>query len=216
MDLQPKPSPSGVSLRRRAKPRRTLASVFIIESVGFEDEREGRLEGDILSQILRLSGKETDYRYIRTKKELKVVLDHFAQSNMRYLHISSHGSESSIATTLDHVPFRELGQLLRPHLKGRRLFISACEAANASLARAVMPRSGCYSIVGPAGEVGFDEAAVMWAAFYHLMFKQNLSAMKGGDIRNVLERLIATFGVPMTYIRHSKSSKQGWREVTLR
>jgi len=60
-----------------------------------------------------------------------------------------------------------------------------------------MGRSGCYSIVGPAREIGFDEAAVMWASFYHLMFKQNLKAMKSASLEDVLKRLSLTFGVQM-------------------
>lgn len=67
----------------------------------------------------------------------------------------------------------------------------------------------------PARDVGFDEAAVMWAAFYHLMFKQNARAMKGADIQSMLERLIETFGTPMSYIRQA-STPPYWREVTLR
>jgi hypothetical protein len=141
-----------------------LASVFIIESVGFDDERDLRLEGGILSQILQLSEKQSEYFYIRTKKEFKAVLREFEASGMRYLHISCHGNRESLYTTLDEMSFTELGELLVPYLKQRRLFVSACEAVNRDLAAALMPDSGCYSIIGPAREVGFGDAAVMWAA----------------------------------------------------
>jgi hypothetical protein len=212
MEIEAKPTPSGVSVGR--KRRRTHASLFIVESVGFDDEDEGRLEGDILSQMLRLSGKETEYRYIRTRQELEAVLPQFASSDLRYLHISCHGNEGSLFTTLDEIPFAELGRMLRPHLNGRRLFISACQAVNADLASALMRRAGCFSIVGPATDVGFDEAAVMWAAFYHLMFKENPQAMKATSIETALTRLIDTFDVPMTYIRRSGRPPY-WREIEL-
>lgn len=185
-----------------------------MESVDFEDEAEGRLEGDILSQILRLSGKQSEYRYIRTRQELEAVLPQFAASDLRYLHISCHGSQGSLFTTLDEIRFEDLGKLLRPHLKGRRLFVSACAAVNGSLADFLMRRAGCYSIVGPARDVGFDEAAVMWAAFYHLMFKENPRAMKAAAIESALSQLIETFAVPMTYIRRM-SKPPYWRQVTL-
>ena len=58
-----------------------LPSVFIIESVRFKEERLDRREGNILRGILRLSGKDADYRYIRTQKELQAVLKQFAQDD---------------------------------------------------------------------------------------------------------------------------------------
>ncbi len=48
----------------------TIPQVFIIESLTLKDEEEERFEGRILKQILRLSGKESAYYYIRTRREL--------------------------------------------------------------------------------------------------------------------------------------------------
>jgi hypothetical protein len=48
------------------KEKTTEPKVFIIESLEFDDEEKGRYEGGILSDILRLSGIETQYFYIRT------------------------------------------------------------------------------------------------------------------------------------------------------
>jgi hypothetical protein len=213
MAVESKPAATRTS-RKQSTSAKTLASVFIIESVSFDDERAGRLEGSILRDMLELSGKATEYFYIRTKSELEAVLDKFRASTMRYLHISCHGNEGSLFTTLDELPFVEFGELVSPYLKRRRLFISACEAVNGNLADAVMPDSGCFSIIGPARDVGFDEAAVMWTAFYHLMFKQNPKAMKGADIRDVLEQLVEIFETPMTYIRRKRGSPH-WQEVTV-
>ncbi len=212
MEVEAAPTVSGTAVARSR--RRTYASVFIIESLEFDDETAGRLEGDVLTQILRLSGKDAEYRYIRTKKELEAVVGQFAESGMRYLHFSCHGNDGALFTTLDEVPFRELRRMLQPHLKGRRVFVSACEAVNPALAEALLPDTGCYSIIGPAGDVGFGDAAVMWAAFYHLMFKQNASAMKGADIRAVLKALVNTFHVPMTYIRQ-RPEHPFWRELPI-
>ena len=194
--------------------RRTHASLFIIESVGFDDEQEGRLEGDILSQILRLSGKQTEYRYIRTRQELEILLPQFSASDLRYLHISCHGNEQALFTTLDEIPLAELGELLRPHLPERRLFVSACRTVNSDLADQLMRKAGCFSIVGPATDIRFDDAAVIWAAFYHLMFRENPKVMKAAAIEAALARLIETFDVPMTYIRRT-GTKPYWREVEL-
>jgi len=191
---------------------RTHASLFIVESVGFEDEEAGRVEGEILSRMLWLSGKDTDYRYIRTKQELTAVLPQFRSSGRRYLHISCHGNSDALFTTLDQIRFEELGELMASPLKNRRLFVSACEAVNDDLADAVMRRGGCYSIVGPATDIGFDEAAVMWAAFYHLVFKKNSEGMNTRGIKAALSRVSETFSIPMTYIQRS-DAKPYWKRV---
>ena len=45
--------------------KKTLPQLFIVESLKIEDEEEHRQEGDIVSRMLRLSGKkDTIYFYI--------------------------------------------------------------------------------------------------------------------------------------------------------
>ena len=108
-------------------PRLTDAEVFIIESLRFSDEAHRR-EGEILSRMLRMAQKVPEYWYIRTRKELSRVLKMFGASQKRYLHISCHGSATSLSTTLDKdITFSEFADLAGPHLEGRRLFVSACE-----------------------------------------------------------------------------------------
>jgi hypothetical protein len=57
--------------------------VYIIESLRFEDESARRLEGRILRSILKLSDKKATYVHIRTRKELKAVLNRFDHAGMR-------------------------------------------------------------------------------------------------------------------------------------
>lgn len=177
-------------------------SVFIVESLRFEDEAT-RQEGYIISDILRMSGKESEYWYIRTKKELKAVLKRFGESNFRYLHMSSHGDRSSFELTLDDVSFDTFGKMAAPYLEGRRIFVSACEAASKELAIATLSGTGCYSLTGPMQAVGFGDAALTWASFYHLMFRHNPARMKGDRIRETLQHVASAFEVPM---RHFWSS----------
>jgi len=103
----------------------TIPEVFIVESLRFADEEQGYYEGQIISNILRLNQKQSKYYYIRTKIELRAVLEKFCDSNYRYLHLSCHANNRAMATTLDSIPFSELAPLLRPYLKERRLFVSA-------------------------------------------------------------------------------------------
>ena len=206
-------STSNVFYENMGKERRKMSKpyVFIIESLGFEDEKENRFEGKLLSQILHLGGKESQYYYIRTKRELEEVLEFFNESDYRYLHISCHGSESAIYTTLDTLTFPELCELLIPYLKKRRLFISACSSVNDNLAREIIPPSECYSLIGPKEDIYFHDAAIIWASFYHLMFKESPKAMKRKDILPTLRKMVNTFGIPLNYFSISRKSKKGYK-----
>lgn len=184
----------------------TNVAVFIVESLGLEDERE-RLhqEGRVLKSMLRLSNVPSKYWYIRTELELKAVLQEFSKSSMRYLHLSCHANDSLLQLTLEGVRFARFGELIRPHLDGRRLFLSACEAANDDLAQYVIPNSGCNSVIGPTDKIRFDDAAIFWASFYHLVFRENRDAMQKRDIKAVLPKACEMFSVRMRYF--SKSDK---------
>jgi hypothetical protein len=160
----------------------TIADVFIIESLKFEDEKRDNFEGKFLSQMLNFEGKKPLYYYIRTKAELHEVMKLFKESNYRYLHISCHGDPVALYTTLDPLPFRELSSIVNPYLLKRRIFVSACSAVNDNLARTIIPTSGCYSIVGPIDDIYFGHAAIIWASFYHLMFE--LDRKKDEEKRN--------------------------------
>lgn len=189
------------------------ANVFIIESLKFSNEKNNEFEGKFLSQILHLGGKNAIYYYVRTKKELKAVLDIFGRSDYRYLHISCHGSHSTLATTLDKIPFPEFGELIRPYLRKKRLFVSACSSVNDDFARAVIPKSGCYSLIGPTKCIYFNDAAIIWASFYHLMFRLNSEAMTRGNILSILRKIENTFGISLGYFSISSKSRNGYKKV---
>lgn len=157
--------------------KNTDPGIYIIESLDFDDE-QGPMEGKILSNILELEGLDYRYHYVRTKSELKHFIDDFVDSGLRFLHLSFHGDENSIATTLEEITHNELGTMLDGKLKYRRLFMSACASVNDSMAENIMKISGSNSIIGPSLPVDMDEIAIFWASFYHLMFKNNPTAMK--------------------------------------
>src|SRR5438105_111596 len=85
----------------------TEPNVFLIESNSERDEKKEYSEGRIISGVLNMMGKRTEYRYIRTRKELTLMLQQFAKSRFRYLHIACHGGDDSFALTLDDVKYRE-------------------------------------------------------------------------------------------------------------
>lgn len=183
---------------------KTIPDVFIIESLSFADEKNGRYEGKMLSNILELNGKEPIYYYIRTKKEFDEVLDFFDESDYRYLHISCHGSNSTMETTLDSIGFKELGVMLGSCLDYRRLFLSACSMVNNTLAKELLVDSNCHSIIGPYDPVLFSDSAIFWSSFYHLMFSENETSMRLKYIRNSIKKLTNLFGVSVNYYTASK------------
>ena len=192
----------------------TVAGLFIIESLRFDDERHRR-EGRILRDILRLSGRKVDYLYIRTEKELEdFALDRFYESKKRYLHFSCHGDKETVCLSLDELNFKKFGKLVHPYLHNRRLFFSACEVVNDELAAAIMPGSDSYSLIGPSEKIHFDDSVLMWASFYHLMFRDGDDAMKGGRIRWALRRVRSAFQKEFDYFK-TASSKEGYERVDI-
>ena len=178
----------------------TRPGVFIIESLRFKDEKVKRFEGQILRDVLTLSGKEVEYCYVRTWKELTDdIFQRFYDSGLRYLHLSCHGNPRHVCLTLDDVPFEEFGEEIQHYLYKRRLFVSACEVVNERFSKAVNPNDECYSVIGPRDEIRFDDATVIWTSFYHLMLR-DAKVMRAADIRAALKRLEAMFGNKLLYL----------------
>lgn len=188
----------------------TVPEVYIIESLDPNDEGNGHFEGVILSRILDLHGKRCKYDYVRTSAQFKEAVKRFGKSRYRYLHISIHAdSEGMCTTNQDEIDFKKLGKIFRPHLNGRRLFLSACAMVHRDLAKAVIPESGCNSIIGPNEDICFTDAAVFWSSLYHLMFSHNTDAMKRTDLLRFLRQTSKLFQVNMSYFSKSTSEKDG-------
>ena len=191
----------------------TSPNVFIIESLKFDDEREDTFEGRLLSEILHLGGKESKYFYIRTKREMIEVMDLFKESDYRYLHLSCHGSQTSVSTTLDRIKLTDLSEIIGPYLREKRLFMSTCLAANYRIAEPLIPAFGVYSVAGPKKKVDFHTAAIAWAAFYHLMFDENAKSMKTPEIKKNLQRVSDTFRIPFNCFKPDKTRKKGYEYI---
>ena len=109
---------------------------------------------------------------------------------------------------------------MRPFLNNRRFFVSACDVVNDGLASAVLPNSGCHSLIGPNYPINMDDAVLMWSSFYHLMFRDpEIHAMKGWKIRWALRRVRDAFAGEGTnsgfvYAKPNKKSN-GYRWVNI-
>lgn len=125
----------------------THPDVFIIESLDPDDEGNGRFEGSVVSHVLRLHGKNPIYSYVRTRHQFERAVAKFGKSNYRYLHISAHAEREGMCTTnQEEIDYDELAEMLSPHLKGRRLFLSACSMVHEDMAKEIIPRTQCYSV----------------------------------------------------------------------
>lgn len=169
----------------------TKPTVCFVESLGFLEE-QSHSEGEIISRTLRLSHKNSAYAYIKNIGELEAITEEFGHSDHRYLHLSCHGLVNNkdkaigFALTTDTILNKNLADLLAPHMKGRRLFLSSCLVARSNFAKMLLKRSECLSVLAPMNEIAFDDAAVFWTSFYHLMFKTQPNAMSNRHIKNTV------------------------------
>ena len=206
-----RPSSSVCSMEGRGMP----ANVFIVETLDPDDEGNGRCEGVVISQILRLHGKEPVYRYVRTRKQFKRAIKEFGESKCRYLHISSHANKKRMITTNgDKISFRELAIILKKIIRGKRLFLSACLMTNDDLASEIFGKTRCLSILGPTGKVKFTVSAVLWPALYHLMFSALDDGMRNVELKKNSKSLAKLFEEEMRLYIRSKGKNSTYREYT--
>lgn len=194
---------------------RSIADVFIIESLDPDDEGNGRFEGSIISNMVRLHGKQPKYRYVRTRGQFEDALLEFGQSNYRYLHISAHGEpEGMVTTNLDEIDYDELSDLLIPHIRNKRLFLSACSMVHEDMAAHLIPNTGCYSIIGPNDDIHFHRAAIFWASLYHLMFLKDSEKFSRLRLKQTLQKTSELFEVNVNFFSKANTHR-GFREDEL-
>lgn len=189
----------------------TVADVYIIESLDPDDEGNGRLEGAFLSHILRLHGKNPKYQYVRTRNDFEEAIRAFGKSSYRYLHLSCHGNTEGLCTTnQEEIGFDELAEMLKPHMRGKRLFVSACKMVHKDLAKALIPDSGCLSVVGPTTNIAFVDSAVIWAAIYHLAFSEDSNRITRDSLKDKLKQACKLFDVSFAFFAKTSKMKRGY------
>jgi hypothetical protein len=71
-----------------------------------------------------------------------------------------------------------------------------------------------YSVIGPYEAIDFDVAAVIWASYYYMAFRNEESSMSRKQVLTRLRRLTKLFGVYLDY--YSRSRKKGVKRKRLR
>ncbi len=191
---------------------RTIPEVFIIESLPQDDVENERKEGDLIARILKMGGRNPEYQYVETREQFDSALQEFAERNYRYLHISSHGADDHFLFQFGEMYFNQFGPLVHNLLSDKRVFVSACEAVNHEnhlLANMVLRDTGCYSLIGSAEEINFDDAAMFWSTFYYLAYQKQVEevTIKRDVIVRILKKLTELYPVKMNY--YSFSQRQG-------
>ena len=137
----------------------TKPETFILESLEREDEKEARLDGKILYDVLKLHGKNPIYYYFRTQRELVEFAKIFRESGYRYLHLSCHGGEDIVQYTFGNSNYKDFAQIFEKKLHNRRLFVSGCNLGNMQFAQEIFSKNGgMYSITAPTKKVYFHQS----------------------------------------------------------
>ncbi|MGJ0482923.1 MAG: hypothetical protein ACR65R_00135 [Methylomicrobium sp.] len=195
---------------KKKKGTDTVPEVFIIESLELTDEAKERREGAVLAAVLKMCGKNPLYYYIRTRSELDLMAREFENSGYRYLHISCHGGNTSLETTIDSITYQDFAMIFEGKLNRRRLFVSACSAGNELFAELVGAKNPeMFSVAAPAKDIRFDHAVAFWSAFYVRLFSSNSSSMNSDRITMAFKALANLFGVPTHWTKRNESS--GWK-----
>ena len=193
----------------------TEPDLFIIESLSVADERAERYEGRALRDSLRIVGQTPLYVYVRDSKELKQAIELFRHSCYRFLHVSCHGSSTSLFTTLEEISNDELANLFSPHLRNRRVFFSSCFAGAGNLSAKLQEKNkGLNSVAAPLDEIQFSTATAFWTAFYTRAYIDNPMSMKAADVKRSLLHLCKYFKIRIAW-SYWRPKSQEWKQQVI-
>lgn len=160
-----------------------LGFVHIIESPSADDLLDGRTEGRALSEVLDLAKIPYCYNLVTNLETLSIALDtrlleaadHFGLAPI--LHLSMHGNKKGVGLTDGRrLLWSDLRTLLAPLtnvMEGELLIcMSSCfGSAGCRMARHEGAEPPFGALVGNKESVSWEDAAVAYVTFYHLLFK---------------------------------------------
>lgn len=142
--------------------------IFIIE--GMEKDAS---ESPMLKKMLSLTKVNPliKIKKVRSRADFKKAIQSFKNSDFKFLHISTHGGTNYLKFENDKIEIPEFVDIIGPVSTDRRIFLSACSFATFNMAKEIIPKYHCLSIIGSPDIVDVDKAAVFWTSFYFLIFK---------------------------------------------
>lgn len=191
--------------------------VHIIESPAANDLLDGRSEGRMLSESLRLAGIPFFYSLAADKETLeRSFRERLLEAMQKYqshpiFHLSMHGNTDGIALTdrtfVDWACLRDLiAPVTNAATHGMLLCMSTCYGASAR--RIVVETSTevrLWALVGNRNEASWADAAIGYSAFYHRLFK-------GAPIDEAVEAMKRASGNDDFELMHGHELKASWKE----
>jgi hypothetical protein len=158
--------------------------VFIIESPAAPDLLDGRTEGRVLSESLRIAEIPHWYSLAVDKRMFSEALgNRLAEAWRQYgrlpiLHLSMHGNADGISLTSgEFMSWNELRIFLLPLIRAMRggllVCMSSCFGGAGCRMAMYLDNEPCFwALVGNKDSATWADAAIAYSAFYHLFFKQ--------------------------------------------
>jgi hypothetical protein len=198
----------------------TKVGLFVVESRKIKEEAKGKRQGLVLTEMMALLGIKSEYRYIRTQKELEEMVSQYYDSKFRYLHFSMHGVTDGkgkpvgkFSFALDRVTYDAFCKPLLWDIANkegkRRLFISACHVMEDLIDYFEARNNSFVSIIFPSEKIETSVAPLAWATFYHNMFTLEKRSMSNAHIKENLNNVCRFFGVRFkAYFRKQNGNNQ--------
>ena len=205
-------SPVARHLKASQAVREQYLRIFVMECPDPIDAMQGRSEGPVISAIGRLIGHEVLTFLVRSKREFKETCKYIGSIDADHdsndqtdrqlcLHISTHGNSNGLGIGADFLEWRQLATAIEPFLSGkmrhegkRIVVLSACDAdqkqLSDSIGAIVRQNTGLTApeyLFCTSGEVEWQNAAVGWTLFYHLLPNVDLDQKK--NVQAVLNKI---------------------------
>lgn len=158
--------------------------VHIIESPSADDLLDGRTEGRALSEVLNLAEIPYYYNLVTNLETLSTALDtrlieafEYFKQQPPILHLSMHGNQDGVVLTDNtFILWADLQALLAPLTNAMQgeLLICMSSCFGSTGCRMAMHEGAdqpFLALVGNNNSVLWEDAAVAYVTFYHLLFK---------------------------------------------
>ena len=159
------------------------AFVHVVESPSSFDLLDGKTEGRLLVESLRLSETPHCYSLAVDRDTLFAALTDRLMQAAHYwnkppvLHLSMHGDHNGVGlTNKDYIQWDELRGIINPLIQAMKghlvICMSSCfGAAGCRMAMNANPELPFGVLVGHKGSPTWADAAIAYTSFYHLLFK---------------------------------------------
>jgi hypothetical protein len=186
--------------------------IYIIESLRAGDY----FDGENLSEILKLSNIRNKYREVLSKEDFIDAIRDFKKSNLRYLHLSCHSDLDGIEINREEITNKELSDIFRNRIDGKRLFLSACQGSNRKMATVVISKCGGLSLIGTPIDLFFVKAALFWPSFYHVINNIDNRKMNKKSLSSALKKCVDLFEIPINYYHKIENEEKYLRRYMFR